>query len=64
LPLLASLKERFTYGKLNYFFGVVNNKLDALEGNNFVSKITEDVLALFWVSVVLPIKEVLSCFQE
>ena len=41
-----------------------NEELDALEGDNLVNKVAEDVVALFWRPVVLPAKEALSCFLK
>jgi len=44
LPLLASLKERFTHEKLDCFFRVGN---DGLEGDDLVDEATGDVFVLF-----------------
>jgi len=57
LPLLASLKERFSYRKLNYFLKVKDNKLYILESNKLTNKAIGDVFVLFWMFIVLPVNK-------
>jgi len=64
LPLLASLKERFAYRKLNYFLKVKDNKLYILESNRLTNKVIGDVFVLFWMSIVLPVKEALFASEN
>jgi len=45
LPLLASLEERFTYGKLDCFLGAGDR--DDLEEDVLVDEATKDKFALF-----------------
>ena len=60
LLLLASLEERSTYGKLDYFLKTEDR--DSLEKNIFVDKTTRDKFALFWKAVAGPEVEAFPCF--
>jgi len=42
LLLLASLKDRFIYRKLNYFLEVKDEELDILKDNNLADEIVGD----------------------
>jgi len=58
--LLASLKERSTYGEFDCFLGTVDE--NGLKGGDLVDEATSDVFVLFWEAVVLPTVEAFSYF--
>jgi len=60
LPLLASLKERSTYGVLSCFLEVEDG--DNLEKGFLVDEAARDGFALFWEAVAGPEVEAFSCF--
>jgi len=60
LLLLASLKERSTYGVLGCFLGAGNG--DSLEERFLANEATGDRFVLFWEAVVVPEMEAFSCF--
>ena len=41
-----------------------DEELDALEDDNLVDEVAEDIVALLWRPVVLPAKKALSCFLK
>jgi len=58
---LASLKERFTHGELDYFFEAGDR--DGLE-DDLVDEVTGEVFVLLWKAVVLLVVEAFSYFQK
>ena len=62
LPLLASLKERFTHRVLGCFLEA-ENKGDLEEGF-LADEAARDGFALFWKAVAKPEVEAFPCFQE
>jgi len=62
LPLLASLKERSTYGVLGCFLEAGDR--DDLEEEFLTDEAAGDGFALFWEAVAGPEVEAFLCFQE
>ena len=60
LLLLASLEERSNHRELDCFLKVGDK--DGLDRDNLVNKAAGNEFVLFWETIVLPVKEVLSYF--
>ena len=60
LPLLASLKERFTHRELDYFLRVEDR--NNLEKDVLVNEATRDGFILFWEAMAEPEVKAFPCF--